>query len=258
MSVMVIGDRAVGKTSMIVALTDFRNSQNIKIVSPEYKTFASASGMDIETGMIAPTASTEETIFILDVNLPSGSSRLGIQMAVTDTPGEVWREVWRESFSYEWQEIRQSISQSRGILLLLPPYRSLVQEQLLDSISDRDMYPTATAWKNRFAKWLDFFREECHNVEHILICLNKADVFCDLELESNRWKYKPLGGNTWFEYNNYIYQTYFIVARDMIRQYHSQQIAPSLKFFITTIENRALLEIPWIYLNTYLAHYPSV
>lgn len=101
-------------------------------------------------------------------------------------------------------------------------------------------------------KLAEFFPRKLSKVEHILICLHRADTFCDVKSEAKKWCFDRNQGPFFFEYDNYIRKTYFTPARSIIRAYNSQNPRASLHFFITTIDEPGLLELPWIYLASFL------
>lgn len=254
MSIVIIGDRGVGKTSMMVKLVD-KGTRHVKVVSPDRQSFVRKYS-NPETGKIAPTSKLEEETLLVNVDLPGGERQ--VQVRWIDTQGETWdNKDWRVKHPAAWQAICKELAQSQGVLLLLPPHRSLVQPYLLEFANDPvllDELQTPTAWKKRLSDWLDFLRENCPKVQHILISLHKADLFCDVQAEARKWEYKPSVSRLHFDYNNYVRNTYFNAADDIIRAYNSFHPTAPLQFFITTTENQILLELPWVYLGTYIAH----
>lgn len=246
MSIVVIGDRQVGKTSMVINLHD-PGTKHVKVLTDLNKYY------NPETGLIAGTSRKEEETLLVNIDLPAGERQ--IQVRWIDTPGEAWdNKDWRNTNNAAWQDIRKEVSQSKAVLLLLPPNRNMVQNHLLDGETDPDNLPRPEAWANNLASWLQFFRQNCPRVQHILISIHKADLFCDIEAEEKKWRYEPLKGPLWFEYNNHIRETYFTKVNNIIRDYNSQQPGTNVRFFITTIKNSSLLEIPWIYIGSYLAN----
>lgn len=235
MSVIVIGDRAVGKTSMVFALTDPREQERVTVVDgPDW------------TGGVAPTEALEGRPLTMAVDLPVPRQ---IQVQWTDTPGEAFtNREWRKQNQKAWDGIRQKMSQSRYLLLLLPPYRSLVQRK--DSGIKLDEFQTAEVWERRVIEWLNFIQKECSTVKHILICLNKADLFCNTETESQRWRYKP-SGFSFANYSDHVLKTYFQEFEERIKQYNLKNRSQLISFFITTIKSRSLLELPWLYISSY-------
>ncbi|MCL1463929.1 hypothetical protein [Argonema galeatum] len=247
MSVVVIGDRLVGKTSMVIALHD-PGTKHVKVLTDLKKYY------DPDTGLIAGTSKKEEETLLVEVKLPGGERQ--IQVRWIDTNGEAWsNKEWRKIYPDAWQGIQTEVSQSQAVLLLLPPHRTMIQPHLLDvdGNSNPDDFARPDAWTNNLASWLQFFNQNCATVQHILISIHKADLFCDIQAEAQRWRYEQLKGLRWIEYNEYIRNTYFNKADDIIREYNRQH-STSLRFFITTIKNPSLLELPWIHLASYLAH----
>ncbi|MGK7876136.1 MAG: hypothetical protein AB4426_23415 [Xenococcaceae cyanobacterium] len=248
MSVVLIGDRTVGKTSMIMALADSIRSQHVRVVRPSPESLRKRYG-DPYTGEIASTKQTRGEMLSLQVDLPTG--RRTIPVRWVDTPGEASESKnWRKKNPSAWDEIQKELSQSQGVVLLLPPPEDLLSKP--DQIEE-NLRKTSTQWNNYFLSWLEFLKQHCSKVQHILLCMNQADLFCDFEDEGRTWQYK-LQSYAFFRYNDYIREQYFSAASDLIFAYNSQGNNPRLKFFITTIYNRALLELPWIYLSSYIAN----
>ena len=248
MSVIVIGDRKVGKTNMVVALAEGTENVNIIDSGSLNKRF------NVDTGVIAGTSRKEEDMLSIRVNLPAGEREF--QTNWIDTPGEVWdNPSWREENPTAWQDIQQSVSNSRAIFLLLPPYRTMIIPEQLDGepANDPDTMPRPEQWRNNLSAWLKFFRQTAPRVQHILISIHKADLFCNLNREERKWRYDPSREPKWVTYNEHIQRTYFELAAPIIRQ-HNRQSAITPRFFITTTKNPALLELPWIYLGAYLAN----
>lgn len=247
MSVVVIGDRKVGKTSMVVNLHD-PGTEHVRVVSNLSKYY------DPETKEIAGTRSKQEEPLAINVRLPSGEKQ--IQVRWVDTPGEAWDDpAWRKTNASAWKDIEQEVSQSQGILLLLPPHRTMVQPEHLDENTDLDSLPLSEAWTRNLEEWLMFFEKSCHHVQHILVAIHKADLFCDVHAEAQKWHYHPTRGPLWFDYNTYIRKTYFSSSKvsSLIRAYSAQKSGTNLRFFVTTIKDSSLLELPWVYLGAFLA-----
>ncbi|MFB2920759.1 hypothetical protein [Aerosakkonema funiforme] len=245
MSVVVIGDRQVGKTSMVIALHD-PGTKHVQVLTDLKKYY------NPDTGVIAGTSRKEEETLLVEVKLPGGERQ--IQVHWIDTPGEAWEnKEWRKTHLDAWQDMQAKVSHSQAVLLLLPPQRTMIQPNLLDDKSKPDDFPRPDAWTNNLASWLQFFNQNCATVQHILISIHKADLFCDFQAEAKRWRYEQSKGMRWIEYNEYIRNTYFNKADQLIREYNRQH-STSLRFFITTIKNPSLLELPWIHLASYLAH----
>ncbi|MBD2775238.1 GTPase domain-containing protein [Iningainema tapete] len=249
MSVVVIGDRGIGKTSMVVALAKSA-TKHVKVVSnPEII----ARRFNVEENRIAGTAQMTQETLLINIDLPSGQRQ--IQVLWIDTPGEAFsNREWQTNNPTAWRDIKQQISQSAGVILLLPPHRDLIQPNRLDERTDTNDLPINQAWVNRLEHWLNFFSENCTNYQHILVCIHRADTFCDIEYEGKKWRYDNSRNSLLYEYNNYIFKTYFTAANDLIRQYNSRHYPSNLQFFITTTDHPSLLELPWIYLGSYLAN----
>jgi hypothetical protein len=56
----------------------------------------------------------------------------------------------------------------------------------------------------------------------------------------------------WNERNDYIFKRFFRPLRSHIAQLNKYTSSLTVRCFITSIYNRELLELPWIYLGIYL------
>jgi GTPase SAR1 family protein len=257
MSVVIIGDRKTGKTSMIRALAE--NGRNVRIADGR-----SLAGelYNPETKDIAGTDEVVEQTLTIEVELPNSMAR-EIYVNWIDTPGEFWQnKQLSKDFPTQWRDLQQKIVKSSAVILMLPPPDSLVRKTVLDSapayLKPPTALPTSSQWSNRLKDWLDFLEKTVDSrsrIKHVLIVMHKADLFCDARGEGDRWKYKANNGGAapWFEYNSYVIERYFGSAQHMITQYQATEAGMRSKFFITTTENQDLLELPWLYLGPYIA-----
>jgi hypothetical protein len=185
--------------------------------------------------------------FDIQIQLPSGPKY--IPLSWLDTPGEVWRKSWQQDKPDEWQRFLTELKQSEGILLILPPYRELIR-----SGAKPEEFMTRQQWLNRFEQWVDFFHTDCKKVRHLLLCFNKADLFCDVEKEGRQLRYEPGGtAMNWQQRDAYVRRRYFTVVEDKIQFLVRGLSGGTVRCFVTSIHNRYLLELPWIYLGTFLA-----
>jgi signal recognition particle receptor subunit beta len=255
MSVVVIGDRSTGKTSMVRALAE--NGRYVRVDG--YDSLVKELYNPV-TKHIAGTDTVQERPLVMNIDMPATGVRQ-IRVLWIDTPGEFWsNSQHRVDHSSAWQALEEKACSSRALILLLPPHQTLVQKERLNNALTHlkpvvDL-PNAEQWVNRLEWWLNFFAERCKGVKHILIAIHKADLFCDVKAESKRWEYKPEGGKSapWFEYSEYVLDTYFSVASKDIRKYKASEIGSRTHFFITTTEDQGLLELPWLFLGPYIAY----
>ncbi len=253
MSVIVIGNRQVGKTSMVVALA--KGTENVEVIRPDPQSLI-AEKSNPKTGEIAGTDRKQEKSLLLRVALPS--QPLGgreVQVHWIDTPGEAWsKPEWKKNNLEKWQDLIEAVSQSRAVLLLLPPYIYRSRPQNSEEQREPEELDPET-WKAQLKDWLAFLRKYCPRVQHILISIHKADLFCyNLEDEAEDWRYDPFNQFRWLDYDNHVRNTYFGLADDIIRQHNTQPPYLSPQFFITTIKSPTLLELPWVYLGSHLAY----
>jgi hypothetical protein len=247
--VIVIGERATGKTSMFIQLI-LGGTSHVKVDAESIAAKYANLSNDI-----APTITMQEESLVMNVYLPTGERKLLV--TCIDTPGEAFsRNAWRSAQPNAWQAIQQKISKSNFIIVLLPPYLELIRPNLLnqsDEPCNLGELPTSNAWVRGIRNWLDFLTRNCNRRQHILICLHKADLICDVDVVGKRWRYSHASDRSWYEYNNYVKNIYFGVAKEVITEFSRNKDTPNLSFFLTTTKNKYLLELPWVYLSFYLA-----
>lgn len=255
MGIIYIGDRNAGKTSLALELA---KEEHLVKVHPDYLTLSSRMG--IINDQIEPTKAAyafyEESLEIsaqIKEGKPFGCKTFRVSWF--DTPGEIWQQSWQVNpngvINPEWLRFLDCIRNSEGIFLVLPPYR----ERIPANHPEAQNHPRLQQWINRFDRWVTFFRNDCPNARHIVICLNKADLFCqNLQLEANKLAYNPTKlSPTWQERHALVCNTYFRPILHQIAEINSNTSGLAAMCFITTTHNRALLELPWIYMAHYLA-----
>lgn len=187
--------------------------------------------------------------FDIQIRLPSGGKSIPLNWL--DTPGEVWRKSWQQDKPDEWQRFLAELKQSEGILLILPPYRELIRS---GTRAKPEEFVTKQQWLTRFEQWVEFFQTDCRKVRHLLLCFNKADLFCDVEREGRQLRYEPQGAvMNWQQRDAYVRQRFFSPVERQIQSISNSLSGGTVRCFITSIHNRYLLELPWIYLGTFLA-----
>lgn len=257
MSIVVIGDRATGKTSMVRALAE--NGKYVQIADGQ---ILARDLYNPDTKKIAGTDQLNTRTLKMEVDLPATGARQ-LNILWIDTPGEFWSNPQlRRDFPSAWQAMEDKVKQSKAVILILPPHQSLVSSTRINLAPDylqptaMNPLPNADQWVNGLQNWFDFLQQNCQRVKHIIIALHKADLFCDVESEGKTWGYKPDRGGAapWYEYSDHVVDAYFGVANQVIRKYKSTEIGSRTNFFITTTENQELLELPWLYLAPYLIH----
>ena len=247
MGVIYIGDRAAGKTSLVLELANPK-SNYVKVTDPDYENLkALLYREDLEE--IAQT-DAQEAIYKrkmhIQVQLVTPKQ---IILDWLDTPGEIWRNSWQSANPDKWKIFLETILQSEGIVLIVPPYREILKPDV-----NPEDFITQEQWCNRFNRWVDFFRYQCPRVRHLVICLNKADLFCDLHKEASQLEYIPHRSRmNWQQRNTYVFQRYFRPIQSQIDEINSSVSGLSIRCFITSIHNRSLLELPWIYLGSFLS-----
>lgn len=248
MGVVYIGDRSAGKTHLAMELANPQNDC-VKVSSPDYENLRQLL-FDEKLGEIRATNADNPVYgryLDIQVRLPTGFRQVVADWI--DTPGEIWRKTWQSDKPEEWNKFVEVSRKSEGILLILPPYREILKPDI-----DPEEFMTQQQWFNRFDRWVDFFRQECPKARHIVICLNKADLFCDLAQESSKLSYQSHGSQmNWQQRHNYVFNRYFRPVQPQIEQINKSVSGLAVRCFITSIYNRSLLELPWLYLGSFLA-----
>lgn len=230
--VVLIGDRAVGKTSMVHALC-----------TPPHEKVEPKEG---PSGDVAPTESMEIKNLTIIVELPAGNIELSLVWI--DTPGELQTNRKTQDDNPEnWGKFCQEVKDSDYVILLLPPHLGLLNNK---NIPDIDDFPTSQQSQNRFKQWwVSFLRQNPQKAKNILICRHKADLFiADIQTEGDQYRY----GNEGFSWKNYFdfSSRYFREVDSEISDYRKNHTRQEVRLFVTTIHNRSLLELPWIYIAT--------
>ncbi|NJN61152.1 MAG: hypothetical protein HC795_06125 [Coleofasciculaceae cyanobacterium RL_1_1] len=253
MSIIYIGDRETGKTSLALELAN-PSSQNVHVLYPPYSQLKALLYRDD----LGRTQSTDANLATYDrnieveVTLPAGSKK--IHTTWIDTPGEIWRSSWQKTNPELWNTFLEAARNSEGVLLIVPPYREIIRP---DDRIDLDDFVTQQQWIHRFDRWVDFFQHDCPRIKHIALCLNKADLICgvDLKQEAQQLAYHPYNARkNWMQRHDYVFKRFFQPVRSQLAQLNQRASGLAVKCFITSIQNRELLELPWIYLGTYLQH----
>lgn len=247
MGIVYIGDRSVGKTHLAMELAN-PQSDYIKVSSPDYENLRS---LLCDKDGITKATDTEnpvnERYLDLQVRLPTGLRKVTVDWI--DTPGEIWRQTWQSERGDQWKSFLETTRTSEGILLIIPPYREILKPGV-----DAEQFLTLQQWCNRFNRWVAFFRQDCPKARHIVICLNKADLFCDIAQEALQLAYKPNNAQmNWHQRHNYVFSRYFKPIQPQIEQINKSISGLSVRCFVTSIYNRSLLELPWLYLGSFLA-----
>ena len=246
MGVVYIGDREVGKTHLALELANPQGNY-VKVTQPDYDILKSQLYSEDISGTIATNETTKIRQISIEVQLPSGKKHLNLDWI--DSSGENWRESWQQENPQKWQVFLNTLKQSEGVLLILSPYREII------TIGDRELFITQQQWCNRFDRWVQFFQQQCPKLRHLLLCLNKADLFCDIQKEGNRLGYSPNNSQlNWQQRNEYVFKNYFTPIQQQIIELNRKTDINSVRYFITSIKDRRLLELPWIYLGTYLGY----
>ena len=250
MGIIFIGDRFSGKTHLAMELSNPR-SKYVSIKNQRYDQLR-AMLYDENAEETKPTdakSSMYNRSLDIKVTLPVGDRDLFVDWV--DTPGEIWRSTWQTDNSAEWKNFITRVRDSEGVLLILSPFRELIKSE-----ADKDQYIREQQWVKRFDKWVDFFKSECPSARRIGICLNKIDLLmdCDVDREAAQLAYEPYYSKmTWQQRHSYVTNRYMRPILPQLEQINSSLSSGSICCFITTVHNRTLLELPWIYLASYLS-----
>ncbi len=247
--VIYIGDRFSGKTHLAMELTNKADKKYVEVTNLDYDILKSRF-YDSTTGSTRATVdtrSTYEEYMEVKVNLRKWKT---ISSFWIDTPGEIWRARWQQKFPDKWQAFLDSIQEAEGILLVLPPYREIIDPKK----AVQDDYSTREQWKKRFERWIKFFEQDCPQVRHLLLCMNKVDLcLTEYQDEAKKLAYNPKSQKlSWQNKHDYVYRRYFRPFSSQINRLNKSFRGLSVRCFITTIHSRELLELPWIYLGSYL------
>lgn len=246
MGVIYLGDRYVGKTHLALELAN-PSYEYVKMLSPEYQVLKSLL-WDAEENKPKPTdadSPTRTQSIEIQVKLPVPKQ---ILVEWIDTPGEIWRPSWQQNNPDAWQDFLGSVKESTGIIVVLPPYR-----EIMISGEDVDLFVTQKQWCNRFERWTEFLAPNFPNLKHLLFCMNKADLFCNYQQESARLKYNSRGSSMkWHERHSYVSQRYFRLIKPHLKKITDKNPSLAIRCFITTVYDRSLLELPWLYLGSFL------
>jgi len=246
MGIAYIGDRFVGKTHLALELAN-PESNYVKVTYPAYNILKSELYSQEKEETISTNEITKIRQLDLQVQLPSGKKNLTLDWI--DSSGENWRESWQQQNPQKWQIFLDTLKQSEGILLILSPYREII------TVGNPEEFITHQQWCNRFERWGQFFQAQCPKLRHLLLCLNKADLFCDTQKEAKLLGYSPNGSElNWQQRNDHVFKRYFTPIKQQIRELNKNTEINSVRCFITTIKERRLLELPWLYLGTYLGY----
>jgi hypothetical protein len=241
--IICIGDRFAGKTHLCLEILN-PDGHYIKVVEPDYK-FVKSFILDDRGITIAGAMGCIHINFKAD--LPTGLQT--IDLDIIDTLGEIWRKSWQDGNDKRWQETLNKIQTADAVLVILEPYREIINPEK----DNLDHFITRQQWIKKFEKWVDFLLKECSQVSHLLICLNKVDL-CLINLREEAKKlayaphYQPLN---WQEKDNYVYHRYFTPVQSQIQRLN-QHRENAARFFVTSIYQRDLLELPLIYISSYV------
>lgn len=246
MGVIYIGDRRAGKTHLAM---ESCNPQGIFVKGKEatYRRLRESfyDSANDSTRATEDNNSIYEEKLELQVQMSLRSKKIIVDWF--DTTGEIWRKSWQANNPNEWNRFLQSSRNSEAIILILPPHRGLILNVDPKLEDPPGPFPTLQQWQNRFDEWVKFFCQDCPKSKHLLICLNKADLFCDINEQV-----QELAKKDWLDRHLYVYHHYFQPIRSQIEKINDHFLGLSIRCFITSVKSRPLLELPWQYLGIFL------
>lgn len=252
MGVIYIGDRQAGKTHLAM---ESSNPQGyyVKGSEPIYQRLQNLLYDKDQDKTLATDAKQSTYLRNLELQVQTRLRQKQIIVDWFDTPGEIWRKNWQKDNPTEWTKFLETSRNSQGILLILPPYRDLIVNVDPELDEAPGPFPTQEQWCNRFEEWVRFFCQDCPKSKHLLICLNKADLFCNINQEADKLGYHPNGSQMdWLDRHQYVYHRYFRPIRSQIEKINDSFSGLPIRCFITSVKNRTLLELPWLYLGNFL------
>jgi hypothetical protein len=253
MSVIVVGGRLIGKTSTLCTLME--PGIYVRAVGGEDLINRLRSP---DTREIAGTDNITEYNVRAIVDLPTG--RQEMEFIWVDTPGEFWSNpAHRNEFPRAWEGLKQKVYDSRAVILLIPPYRDLVPRSYQNAPAhlqpDINTLPTTESWLKQIVWWFDFLRESSPpRLKQINVLMHKADLFADLKEEKKKFTYSPTGRNLWSNYEEHVVRQYYTPAKEFIERTGDKSILNRTNFFITSTQDRHLLELPWLSLSPYILY----
>lgn len=249
--VMYAGDRGVGKTSLVKKIINTQSGRiKVSNITNITRNVLDFNAFISKTGNIPADLSNEKNHLEMQVRL---LATVGLDIDWVDTPGEIWRYQWQQSYPQEWDKVKGIANNSKAIIVVLPPHRDMGNGIDKTELIDLHQIPNRNQWCNRFERWVKFFLEDCPQTEQIILCINKADLFCDIEVEANKLAYNPSCLTMdWVDRNNYVIDKYFSPIKAAIAEINRNRYGLVVRCFITSIYSRTLIDLPWIYLASYL------
>ena len=247
--VILIGDRAVGKTSSVVRLI-VSEPQRISITNISKRDILLLSRDGNPSGELLATSHmySKPLEITADLNVPRK-----LKVNWVDTCGEWNQKEWQENsdkLAYT-KDYREKLSNTSAIIVLLRPFRTSGGKAISDKkLIETNWISTEVQWCRRFKRWVEFISENCQSLQYVNFCLSKADLFCSSNLDDEADKIKRMG---WQDASNYVYSNYFCPSnKEFTQAIKNMRQFRSVKFFITSTQNRTLLELPWLYLATHI------
>jgi hypothetical protein len=233
--VILIGDRAVGKTQSVRKLLE----------PPTGKITIS----NVDPQLIASSATKDFFEKTLEIQAAlRAPKRLSVDWV--DTPGG-WNEIGWQSDPERLPDLNRyqtKLSNAKALVLLLRPYRTAGKTKISDKqIIQEHGVSTETQWCRRFQRWVSFINDNCIALNSLNLCLSKADLFCDVHLQADTIQNKG-----WLDQSLYIYKEFFPANNPLFQQSLKALRNGTVRFFVVSIYNRHLLELPWLSLATNL------
>lgn len=248
MTVACIGDRGAGKTHLILELAN-PNYRNVRVEYPDFLQLKLLLYDEKSKSTLATDASKpfHKMDIKFEVKLPSKLKKINVSLL--DNSGEVWRKYWQETNHDKWQHFLEEFQKISAVILVLEPYRDIIREE-----DKRESYITLRQWVNRFNNWTEFLISQGRNLKHIVVCISKADLLLNYPRELMFFDYDPRkSGKSIALADEYTSKAYLSHVADQIALINrSLDKCLPVKSFLTTIYKRETIELPFIYLASYL------
>jgi hypothetical protein len=230
--VILIGDRAVGKTQSVRKLLEPPRGKitisNIdpRLISSDATSYLISNKLEIQAALRAP-------------------KRLSVDWI--DTPGEWNRNEFQTNTDKDsdFRKYQAQLATAKAVVLLLRPYRTAGKVKISDKqlIQTHDI-STKMQWCRRFSRWVTFINSHCSQLRYINLCLSKVDLLLPKD-RLDRLAYS-LESKGWLDRSDYVKQEFFPIDNPLFQQSLQDMKSSSMSFFAISVHNRFLLELPWL------------
>lgn len=236
--VILIGDRAVGKTQSVRKLLE----------PPKGKITIS----NIDPKLIATDSTKELVNNTLEIQAALRAPKR-LKVDWIDTPGE-WNRTEFQNDTEKDPDLRKyqaQLATAKAVVLLLRPYRTAGKVKISDKklIQNNDI-STEMQWCRRFSRWVTFINANCPQIRYLNLCLSKVDLL--LPKDKLDGLATSLESKGWLDRSHYVQQEFFPIHNPLFQQSLRDVRNGAMRFFVISTSNRFLLELPWLSLATHL------